>query len=80
MTFPAAHGDALHVVRFQTYLFWNLASQMEYQALNVFQMKTCIERELIAMTVGTRQVTMRRSVPIGVGLPDFMAARARPPT
>ena len=40
-------------------------------------MKSGIEREHIAMTLGAKHVAVRGGMPIRVGLPDFMTTRAR---
>src|SRR5438552_19132494 len=71
---PCAH--LLDVIRLQSNLFRDTAAQVGGQTTNILPMKTGVYSENVTMTIGTQHVTVGGGVPIGVRLPDFMAAGA----
>src|SRR4029077_15468688 len=65
-----------HVICLQPNLLGDPASQMRCQLTNVLQMEAGVESEDIPVTFGTRHIAMSGFVPVCIGLPDLVAARA----
>jgi hypothetical protein len=74
---PCVH--LLNIIGLQPHLFRDFPANVREQLADIFQMKSGIEREHIAMTLGAKHVAVRGGMPIRVGLPDFVTTRARSP-
>ncbi|MBZ5544653.1 MAG: hypothetical protein LAO07_13380 [Acidobacteriia bacterium] len=79
MTFLAALRRLEQLRIFQPDVFGDLAAQMGVQAPDVVEVESGIEREHLAVARRALHAAVRRSAPVGVGLPDFVAARASLP-
>jgi len=73
----AAPSDLEHILGFQPDLLRHLTTQVRDQLPHILQVKTCVEGEYVAVTLGTCNVAMSRFVPVAERLPNFVAARAR---
>jgi hypothetical protein len=56
--------------------FGSLAAEMDEYATHVVDMESGVESENVAMACAAFYIAVRRAVPIGIGLPDFMAGGA----
>lgn len=76
MTLSAPRAYPEDVLGLQAHLFWDISAQVSGEPADILQVKSGVERKHVSVAVGTGNVAVGRRVPICVGLPDFMAARA----
>src|SRR5271165_6651318 len=77
VAFLAARHHLEHVLGAQAWLGGSVPAKMREDAAHVVDMESGVEGEDIAMAIGARHVAMRGSMPVGIGLPDFVATGAR---
>jgi hypothetical protein len=64
MALSATSAHFLHFIRFQEYMFRNLALQVSHEPLNVFAMKSGIKREYVTVAVRAGHIAVSGRVPI----------------
>jgi len=73
---PAAFAGLQSVRSFQPDLLGHVPAKVVGQASNIVPMESRFQREHIPMAGRAWNISMRRGVPIRIGLPDFMATGA----
>jgi len=76
MAFLAAIDHFQYVGGAEFGSFGSLAAKMRDDAAHVVEVESRVEREDIPVTLAAFYVAVRRTVPIRIGLPDFMARGA----
>ena len=79
MALGAALFDFQHICGLQSDLLGCLASQVLRQLPQVFQVKTCIQRQYVSVAFRAGDIPVRRLMPISIRLPDFVALGAGAP-